>query len=380
MKTVHVDRAGIRRFLLGSVLAACACLFTVPGALAAEKIRVSVGQSVTYNVNSPIKTISIADADVADVVVANPFQILVNGLEVGFTTLVVWDENNNSTRYDVVVRNPFSDHQIELQVKVAEVNKTRMTELGFDYFFRNDRWVGGLYSGSGVAAPSVPLRVFAGDNLVVPTEGLNMALRYMFGGIEVQSMIRAMAVEGALKVLAEPNVVASSGQPASFLSGGELPIPIASSGSTGGTTITIEWKEFGVKVKFLPTIVEEGIISLSVAPEVSNLDYANAVVVSGFQIPSLRVRKAETKVELKDGEVLVIGGLLLDEEREVVNRIPILGHIPILGTLFSSTRLEHSESELLLVISPRIVRALPPGTDVSLPGYSDDGSVEGQGR
>ncbi len=344
-----------------------------PQAQAYEKIRVAVGQSVTYDVNAPIKTISIADAEVADVVVANPFQILINGLQVGFTTLVVWDENNNSSLYDIVVRNPFSDQQIELQVKVAEVNKTKMTELGFDYFFKNDRWVGGLYSGNGVAAPALPLQVFSD----VATEGLNLALRYMFGGNDIQTMVRAMMTDGVLTVLAEPNVVASSGQPAEFLSGGEIPVPIASAGTQGGTSITIQWKEFGVKVKFVPTIVEDGIISLKVAPEVSSLDYSNGVVLSGFQIPAIRARRAETTVELRDGEVLVIGGLLLEEERNVVSRIPLLGHIPLLGTLFSSTETQKSTSELLLVISPHIVRALPRGTEVPLPGQPNPNEDQG---
>ena len=132
-------------------------------------------------------------------------------------------------------------------------------------------------------------------------------------------------------MLAEPNVVAASGQKANFLSGGEIPVPIASSGAQGGTTVTIEWKEFGVKVEFLPTIVDSNVVNLHVAPEVSNLDYNHAMQISGFGIPAIRSRKAETTVELKDQETLVIGGLIMEEESKQRTRIPLLGTHPAPG-------------------------------------------------
>jgi pilus assembly protein CpaC len=171
-----------------------------------------------------------------------------------------------------------------------------------------------------------------------------------------------------LRVLAEPNVVAASGEEAEFLSGGEIPIPVAVSGAQGGTQITIEWKEFGVKVKFTPTIVDSNVVNLKISPEVSSLDYGNAIEISGFLLPALRARRATTTVELRDQEVLVIGGLLMEQEEEVRTRIPVLGHIPILGYLFSDTRKVKTETELMLVVTPRIVRALPPGSSVNLPG------------
>jgi pilus assembly protein CpaC len=183
-------------------------------------------------------------------------------------------------------------------------------------------------------------------------------------------MIHALESNGLLRVLAEPNVVAASGQIASFLAGGEIPVPIASAGATGGTTVTVEWKEFGIKVRFLPTIVDSGVINLMVSPEVSSLDQSNAILLGGYVVPALRTRKAETTVELKDGESLVIGGLIMQEENNVRSRIPVLGHIPLLGYLFSKDDKRLTESELILTVSPRITYAFPRGVSVPLPGAS----------
>ncbi|MGH2570580.1 MAG: type II and III secretion system protein family protein, partial [bacterium] len=182
-----------------------------------------------------------------------------------------------------------------------------------------------------------------------------------------QAILKALASKGVLRTLARPTVVAASGETASFLSGGEIPVPIASAGTSGGTTVTIEWKEFGVKVEFLPTIVDEGVINLKVSPEASSLDFNNGVLISGFQIPAIRTRKAETTVELRHNETLVIGGLILEEESDFETKTPILGDIPILGYFFRGIQKASTTSELLIVVSPRIIRANPPGTRVPLP-------------
>ncbi|MDP3911213.1 MAG: pilus assembly protein N-terminal domain-containing protein [Gemmatimonadales bacterium] len=336
------------------------------------KIRVTVGQSVTQKLDSKVKTVSIADSDVADVVVAGPYEVLINGKRIGLTTLVVWDENNVSSIFDVVVRGPFSDLKIELRVQLAEVNRTKATELGFDFFGitdvdGDDQLAVGSYGGR-VATPTVPLSMFSG----APTQGASLAFQYVTGDKALQSVVHAMMSNGVLHVLAEPNVVAASGQEAEFLSGGELPIPVAVSGTGGGTTVTIEWKEFGVKVKFVPTIVDSNVVNLQIAPEVSTLDYGNGIQLSGFTLPALRTRRAKTTVELRDQETLVIGGLLMEEEENVRTRIPILGHIPILGYLFSDVRKIKTNTELMLVVSPHIVRALAPGTSVKLPDIEEE--------
>jgi pilus assembly protein CpaC len=355
------------------ILAAVALIAFLPNMSAAtnQKVNVTVGQSVTHKLSTNVETVSIADSDVADVVVAGPREVLINGKKIGLTTLVVWDENHVSTIFDVVVRGPFSDQKIELRVKVAEVNRTKALELGFDFLVTtdqvDDQMTGGTYGGQ-VATPSIPLSIFGG----LPTEGASAIFRWIQGEDEVQAMIRAALTNGVVRILAEPNVVAASGQKAFFMSGGEIAVPIASAGTTGGSTVTIEWKEFGVKVGFLPTIVDTGVINLQVAPEVSNLDYSNAIQMSGFSIPAIRTRKAETTVELRDQETLVIGGLLFEDERKERTMIPLLGHIPLLGYLFSDTRNVKTTSELIIVVTPHIVRALPPGTVVPLPVIEEE--------
>ncbi len=374
MKTM----TSVRKVLSGWGLCLVAALaLTVSTAEARNpKISVSVGQSVTQSVSTLIKTVSIADSKVADVVVAGPREILINGKATGFTTIVVWDENNVSTIYNVVVRGPFSDQKIELRVQVAEVNKQKALELGVDWLFTRqgsgNSWLGGAYGG-GVATPSIPLQIFGSDfeGNGIPTEGADLVGAFASGPLTITTMIHAMQAEGVVKILAEPNLVASSGQPASFLSGGEFPVPIAQ-GTGGGTSITIEYKEFGIKIDFLPTIVDSGVINLKVAAEVSRLDFNNAIELAGFRIPSVVVRRVDTTVELTDGQVLVIGGLMFTTEEDLTSRIPILGHIPLIGLLFSSTRTVTTEQELLLVVSPHIIHALPRGTEVALPGVQEE--------
>ena len=349
-------------------LLALASLFVSASAMAAvtPQIDVIVGQSVTYRHDAEVKTVSISDSDVADVVVAGPKEVLVNGKAIGLTTLVIWDQFNVSHKFNVTVRGPFSDQKIELRVKLAEVNRTRAVELGIDVLGMTDEVTAALYPG-GVATPAIPLSIFGGT----PTEGVTGAFKWVNGTDQIQAMIHALESDGVLKILAEPNVIAASGEEATFLSGGEIPVPIASGGVQGGTTITIEWKEFGVRVRFIPTIVDTGIVNLVVAPEVSNLDYGNAVEISGFRIPAIRSRKAQTTVELSDKESLVIGGLIMEEEQDIRVSIPILGRIPVLGWLFSDTRKVKTENELLIVVSPHLVRALPPGATVRLPGQDE---------
>jgi pilus assembly protein CpaC len=143
---------------------------------------------------------------------------------------------------------------------------------------------------------------------------------------------------------------------------------VPSTGTGGAATITVEFKEYGVKVNFLPTLVDSGVINLKVATEVSQLDFNAGLQLSGYVVPALLVRRTETTVELEDGQVLVIGGLIRESEQRNVTRVPILGHIPLIGLLFSSTSTEKAQQELLVVVSPHIIRALPKGTEVALPG------------
>jgi pilus assembly protein CpaC len=182
-------------------------------------------------------------------------------------------------------------------------------------------------------------------------------------GLRISSALDALEQKGMSRTLAEPTLVALSGQTASFLAGGEFPIPVAqSSGGNAFSAVTVEFKPFGVSLGFTPTVLADGVISMDVAPEVSSLDDSSAVVINGFRIPGLRTRRAKTTVELRDGESFAIAGLLSRDFNDTVRQVPLLGSIPIIGSLFRSSGFQRGETELVIVITPRLVRPVPAGT------------------
>jgi pilus assembly protein CpaC len=180
--------------------------------------------------------------------------------------------------------------------------------------------------------------------------------------------ITAMKTRGLLQVLAEPTLITADGQKGSFLAGGEFPIPVAQAGA-GFTSVTVIFKKFGISLDFTPEIREDQTIVLKVEPEVSSLDFANAVVLSGFTIPSLKVRRANTEVELKSGQSFAIAGLYASDLVQTKKKIPVLGDIPLLGYLFKSKSLNKNKTELLVIVTPEIVEPLPAGQMPTLPKY-----------
>jgi pilus assembly protein CpaC len=169
-----------------------------------------------------------------------------------------------------------------------------------------------------------------------------------------------LETKGVVQVLSQPNVVAANGKQASFLAGGEFPFPVAS-GTAGAQTISITFKEYGVRLNFIPTITPRGTIRLQVAPEVSSLDFTNAIEISGFEIPAINTRKVQTEVELGDGQSFVIGGLLDDRDTETYLKIPFLGDIPILGKFFQSMQKTRNNTELIVIVTPEIVAPIQAG-------------------
>jgi pilus assembly protein CpaC len=182
--------------------------------------------------------------------------------------------------------------------------------------------------------------------------------------INMTAIIQALQANNILQILAEPNLLTESGKQASFLAGGEFPYPALQGGvSSGGATgVTVQFREFGVRLSFTPTITPDGLIHLNVKPEVSSLDYANSLTLSGFTVPAISTRKAESDMELRDGQSFAIAGLIDKRVTEQFNKIPGISAIPILGKLFSSRSLSKSNDELLIVVTPRIVQPLTPET------------------
>jgi pilus assembly protein CpaC len=187
------------------------------------------------------------------------------------------------------------------------------------------------------------------------------------GGGSLDALITALETKGALRRLAEPNLMALSGDAARFLAGGEFPVPIPNTSSNGSPTISIEYKKFGVELAFVPTVLSRGVINLRVEPSVSELDFATAVTIAGTQVPALTVRNARTTVELRDGQSFAIAGLLQTRNRQDVSQLPWIGSVPVLGSLFRSASYQHEETDLVIIVTPHLVAPAAPGQKLASP-------------
>jgi pilus assembly protein CpaC len=240
--------------------------------------------------------------------------------------------------------------QIQLSIRVAEVSRNKLRELGSSFAYQGSPGAGGFISGGGPGALS---EVTNGLMQGTFTSAMNV---FLMGGNTAQ-MIRAMQTNGALRALAEPNLIAMDGQTASFLAGGEFPIPIIQGGGgSGGTAVTIQFKEYGVRLNFKPTIIDEDHIRLELEPEVSTIDFANGVRFQGFVVPALRTRRARTGIELRDGQSFALAGLLDNNETRSMSKVPVLGDVPILGNLFKSTQFQKQETELVFIVTADLVK------------------------
>ncbi|HYM80486.1 MAG TPA: pilus assembly protein N-terminal domain-containing protein [Candidatus Limnocylindria bacterium] len=338
----------------GALLLALASFPQLAGAQAHERLRVVAGRAEVVNLSDEVRTVAIAEPKIADAAVGSAKSVVVNGKAPGITSLVVYTEGGRYKVYDVEVYVPNGAKQVLLRCRVAEINDNAKRELGFDWVGdganSDGAFLGGLFT-TKVSTPAIPL------GFGPRTDGTFDFVNHN-GSFHLQTTWRALEEKGDIRVLATPTLVARSGEKAEFHAGGEFPVPIASGGGSGGlVAVTIEWKEFGVKLDFTPTIGEDNSISLKVAPEVSQIDFTNPLVLSGFTVPTLVTRKASTTVQMMQGEHLVIGGLKQTENTRVVKRIPILGQIPLLGFFFSNTRTEKVDRELMVVVSPEIVEA-----------------------
>ena len=275
-----------------------------------------------------------------------------------------------------------SAQQVMLEVRFSEVNRNALKQIGSGFFVRggNGNFQGAVGGGASLV-PSTDVTgtvsSSGGNNLSNPL-GNNLrlgAITNSFGiltrgfgilGGNVLASLDALETKGAVTTLAEPTLVALSGETASFLAGGEFPIPVSQGGSTGSSgssnNITVEFKPFGVSLAFTPTVLADGVINLVVAPEVSSIDRSASIVINGLSIPGLQTRRARTVVELRDGESFAMAGLLRKDFSDTVRQFPILGSIPIIGSLFRSSGFQKSETELVIIVTPRLVRPVPAGS------------------
>jgi pilus assembly protein CpaC len=266
---------------------------------------------------------------------------------------------------------PAEPRQILLQVKIADVNRAALTTIGFNLFSLNPKFVGETTTQQ---FPPPRFSQLQAQNGQVTNNTVNFSdLLNLFAfrpDLNIGATIKALQERNLLQVLAEPNLICLEGRDASFLAGGSFPYPTLTTTPTGGATapvVTVQFKPFGVKLDFTPTVTPQGAIDLKVAPEYSSLDYTNAVTLEGFTIPALSQRRAETEVILKDGESFAIAGLINNQVVETLDKIPGLGSVPILGKLFQSRSKQKSDDELLVVITPHFVRPLSPAEKAKLP-------------
>jgi pilus assembly protein CpaC len=388
-------------------------------------LRVMVGKSLLINTTERLRRISITDPAIAFAQVITPTQILVHGKSPGEVSLLIWDELERSRSFDLRVdvdvsacaeeeHRVFPDEQITvtpsraaivlsghvstedaakragelasayspkvvnvltfgpvgaqevlLQVKFAEVDRTALTQIGVNFLSTGaannlGTVTTGQYGGFG------PQTLTTQNGTTTSTgQTLNNVLNlFIFRpDINFGAVIEALETKNLLQILAEPNLIAVNGKKASFLAGGQFPFPIVQPGA-GFTAVTISFKEFGVRLEFTPVITPNGNIHLTVAPEVSTLDFANALTISGFTVPALSTRKAETEFEVQDGQSFVIAGLMDNRVTDIYNKIPGLGDIPILGNFFRSKSLQKSNSELMVLCT---VRRVSPTTEPPQP-------------
>jgi pilus assembly protein CpaC len=265
---------------------------------------------------------------------------------------------------------PQSPRQILLKVRFASVDRSVTKQLGINIFSTGATNTIGTVT-TGQFSPPTVTPPSAGTSPIA-TIGQALNLFFFRPDLNLGATIQALETQGVVQVLAEPNIIAEDGKQASFLAGGEYPYPVVQGTSGAGTgAVTIQFKEFGVRLNFIPIITPRGTIRLQVAPEVSSLDFTNAITISGFQIPSIDVRKVKTEVELNEGQSFAIGGLLDNRETQTLSKIPFIGSIPILGKLFQSITKTRMNTELIVIVTPEIVAPINVGQPLPQLNYPE---------
>ncbi len=252
---------------------------------------------------------------------------------------------------------PAAEPQILLKVVFASVDRSTSHQLGINLFSTG---LGNTIAGINTGQFSPPYVKLPGSDPPAATLSNELNLFAFYPGLNLGATIQALEAKNLVQVLAQPNVLADNGKQGSFLAGGEYPYPVVQGSGVGsGPSVSIQFKEYGIRLNFIPTITPRGTIHLQVAPEVSSLDFASGLQISGFQVPAINVRKVKTEVELSEGQSFAIGGLLDNRETETFEKIPFLGSIPILGKFFQSISKNKANTELIVIVTPEIVQPIP---------------------
>jgi pilus assembly protein CpaC len=422
------------------------------GSPEAQALHILVGKSVVINMEKPVKRVLVSNPTIIDALGTSPTEVVVEAKAAGTSSLILWDTSGASRMLDVTVdldvaglrtaiQRAFPDDAIEVQadggrvilsglvrdqhaiddlvkmatvyspqvvnslglavvphdreilleVKIAEVDRTRLEELGFNLFSTGvgntigvigTQQFGPISGSSGSSGGTIVTGTpFQGSQGTLTLS--NLLNIFLFKpDINFGAVIQDLEQRSVLQILAEPNLLALSGQKASFLAGGEFPFPVVQGGQALGT-VTIQFRPYGVKLDFTGYVQPDNTVRLHVAPEVSSLDYSNAVTISGFTVPALSTRRAETEIELKDGQSFGIAGLLDQTVQAEFSKIPGISEVPILGQFFKSKSNQRTRTELVVLVTPRITDPVHNGgqapavpkpaiPNLNAPGFDQD--------
>jgi len=316
-------------------------------------IDLSVGRSLPVTTPVALTKASVASPEIADLVVVSDREFVINAKAIGETDAVLWLANGTRQHLRVSVRSPADRQQVAVYIRFAEVNRTLLRQIGVSARYRDAQG----HERIGTGNFNTDNAFNANGSITLPGSTGFLTVLTDFNTKRLLALLDAQEQKGLSRTLAEPDVIAANRDTATFLAGGEIPIPIVQGGGTpGGTnTVTIIFKEFGVKLKFVPEILNDSLIKLALAPEVSSVDNTNAITLSGFRIPAFLTRRVSTTVDVKRDQSLIISGLFNNSRNLVKTGIPYLQDIPILGQLFSSTQWQNDETELLVVVTPVVI-------------------------
>lgn len=332
-------------------------------------VDLSIGRSIPITTPVPLTKASVASPDIADVVVVGPRELVVNAKAIGQTDALLWLANGTRIHLRVSVRSAPDRQQIAVYIRFAEVRRDLLRTIGVSARYRDAQ--GHTRVGTGTFNTDNPFN--SNGTITIPSNASYLTVLTDFNTKRLIALLDLEEQKGRSRTLAEPNVMAGDREQADFLAGGEVPIPVVQGGANdiNGNRVTILFKEFGVKLHFLPEIISDSLIKLMLRPEVSSIDFANGIQLSGFTVPAFQTRRVETTLDVRRDESIIISGLFNDVQQRTRTGIPLLMDIPILGQLFSSTRWQRNETELIVVVTPVIVDPLHPRAQDVLPIIPD---------
>ena len=387
-----------------------------------QQLHLVVGRSVFVNTRHRLTRVYVTSPSIVDSYTASPNQIVVTAKKPGTSNLIVWDEAGESQAFmitsdvnvselrdalkqalpndnvqvagqeghvvltgtigtdkvseqavkmaglyskdvtNALVVNPATVKQVTLKVRIVEVDRAKLNAFAFNFFSAGGNNIAGTTTGQVSSSLAVTPGGVTGGKQVTISNPLNFLL--YSSRLNIGATLQDLQTLNVLQILSEPTITAMSGEKGSFLAGGEFPFPVVQAGASGGTAITIQFRPYGVKLDFTPTVNTDGTVELKVAPEVSSLDYTNEVQIAGYTIPALSTRKADTQVVLRSGQTFIISGLLDKRATDQFASTPGIASVPILGQLFKSKSVNHTDQELVVIVTPTIV---DPLTDTAFP-------------